>query len=70
MERRGRLRNFKFRRADLLFVIGATAFLTEVVSNHSTRNGIIVASLALMGVPVFGRFASPDPPKDDDKDQE
>jgi len=40
----------------VLFVVGATAFLTETLGDNAPRNSIVVASLVLMGVPVFNRI--------------
>lgn len=56
MERRRRLRDWRPRRSDVLFVVGATAFLTETLGDNAPRNSIVVASLVLMGVPVFNRI--------------
>lgn len=72
VERGRRLRRFFHpRRSDLLFVIGATGFFTEVIGDEVPRNGIIVASLALMGVPLFNRAVGngKNGGKNDDRDR-
>lgn len=56
MVERGRRLKWHPKKSDLLFVIGATAFLTEVFGPGLPERSIIIASLVLMGVPVVSRI--------------
>lgn len=55
MVERGRRLKWHPKRSDLLFVIGATGFFTQIIGDHVPHNSILIASLLLMGVPVAGR---------------
>ena len=55
MEFRGRRLKYKPKKSDLLFLIGASSFVSQVISDHVPSNNIIIASLLLMGVSVGGR---------------
>ena len=46
------------KKTDLLFVIGASSFLSQVINTEVPSKTIIIASLILMGVPVFGRLTN------------
>lgn len=58
--RRSRVKWFHPRRSDVLFVMGATAFFTEVLGPDLPSNSVIIASLVLMGVPVVNRVTNRD----------
>ena len=44
----------KVRRVDIMFVIGAVAFVVQLVGGNADRT-IVTASLLLMGLPIVNR---------------
>ena len=57
-QRRRRLRDFRIRKTDVMFILGIGLVIGEAVGSHAPDNTMVFAGLTLMGVSVGSRIAS------------
>jgi hypothetical protein len=58
----------KLRRIDLMFLVGATVFLSQALhafDGHPADSVIVYGAIALMGIPVFARLEGQNENRDD-----